>query len=1186
MKKLSKLIYSIFAFALITCMAIFMPAIVDVSAEEPTLSAKSISISTGKISGTLEAGKELYIPMPTVKNAASAEEYIVVRDRSGYTYTYNRKTGETINDKTKETVEYFTLLDSNKTVTTDPDAVAYIQPTIIGKGTYTIQYKVKSGSHTYYSDVQSVQVKGDAYSWEFKQDGETNNIIPSITAQYKVDSKTGNELNKFALPLPKIVNIVDEDNKVTVHEFTTEDLLDNHKGKNIVITKGGDDVTEASTEVAEGKVYFKPTLADNEDTATYTIKYKSTVTAFANRTYTVKVDRNYKSEAKLEVSHNSITNVQVGAKTTFPTPNVTDKTHNKTGVEVNTVIRIKKGSEEIARLENEFTYKFENSGNYTIYYDVTDAYGNTATSAAYSISVSNKKPYMIAYADSYKTDIDNWEDEVVTGVDYTIPSEVGYNGFWLPAVYAKDYVTTDSTKLTYSRRLESTTDATVYFDLDKDDAEHGNAAYDETKKFNDRVLFKFPGDASKYAGQSFKLIYTAKGENDIEAAEATIYTIKIANKDVLSYNIDKNMIINFPTINEAIDPTAEFTFTTATAKEEPLSSELVADERVEVRTYYYYGAKTEIENAVKTHIQNVTSEYNQNPENTDEYNEKYGYDFDTFITGFTPSYLTKLNSKDGKTTFKLDGTQYTNQGKVTIFAVAINDQGQFLVKAREVAINNSNDDKAPTMFTPVEHYTGTYDQNVVVELPEVSFTDDFDKSLQVEVSCYVDTPDQTVGVRIGQFVQDTLNNKWGIKAAELTTTYAGTYYVVYTATDDAGNKVSYVSTFDVANTEKAYIEVENGSNITKNVGEEVVFNVNLAGNGDYDDEFTTTITWGENKPSGLGSQPNSFKFDKAGTYVATINVEYTMNGKKYQAEPSVTVTVTVVEPDLKWEDGVGELLANRTADKDEKIELPVVSATENGVQINATPKVVFVDSNGKETEVEVKFDEETFNNYYFVADKNGVYKVTYTATTDYNSASKSFTVTCGDYYEPTITIANNKLQDAKLVYAGKDLKFNVKSFNQLRVDEVAQAGKYVLTVEIFEGDSEKAKHSYDINVDLKDMNIDRNTVDLNVTSSEYSFSLSGDHASSNGTNSWTISGVGSNYELKLTVQDENGNSTTKSINFSVISKQKPKSIKDGVVGVVLIVVSAVVLGGVILFFALAGKRNKSKRKTVKFDNKD
>lgn len=1170
MKKISKFIYFILAFALIACVSIFNPAITFVDAEEATLSGNSISISTGKISSTVEAGESLLIPMPVVKNADTATKYIVVKDRSGNIYNYNCEDGKTYNEKNEEsTVSYFTLLKADKqTVATTTDEVAYIQPTIIGKGTYSVQYKVVNGSKTYYSDVQLVQVKGVAYSWEFNAENTAKNIIPSIT----------NPSTEYVLPLPKILNSLDEN---SVIEYTTADL-----GSNIVISRGGVDVstTEGITRIANDKIYFTPALA-GDDTTTYIIKYKSKVTAFADRSYTVKVDKNYKAEAKLEVSHNSFSNVQVGAKTIFPTVNVTDKTHNKSSVEVNNVITIKKGSETVKVLEpNQYDYTFTSSGYYTVYYSVTDAYGNTATSAAYSFNVKNKEPYQVSYADSYVTTGENWEDNVVTDVDYLIPSEVGYGGFYLPAIYAKDYVD-GYEDLTFSRKLILSTDTSIYFDLDSNDAEHGNAAYDSTKSYNDKVLFQFPGTAEeikeKYAGTSFKLEYTAT-DKDGKYATATTYTIKIADVDALSYNIDKNLIINFPIINDAIDPNAELSFTAPTAKEDPTDSNLIADSRVEVRTYYYYGDKSEIEDAVKAHIQSVAADYNAN--NDDDYNEKYGYNFDSFISTFTPSYLNRLTSKDGKTTIKLNPAEFASQPKVTIFAVAINDQNQFVIKAREVAINNTTEPYAPTIISVTNTYSddATFNQNAIVELPTVAFTDDTDKSLEVEVKCYVDTPDQTVGISVDKFIQDTINNQWGIQTAKLTTTYAGTYYIVYTATDDAGNKASYVSTFNVAKTEKAYIEVENGSNISKNVGEEVVLNINLAGNGEYQD-VNFNITWGENKPSALGSLPNSFKFDKAGTYIATISATYTMNGgTPIIAEPSVTVTITVTEPDLEWEDDINELLTNRTANINEKIELPVVSATENGVEINATPKVTFTDKNGKKTDVEVIFDETNFNNYYFMAENDGVYTVTYTATTDYNSESKSFTVTCGDYYDPTIIIGSNKLQDSKITYNGTDITLSVKSFKQQTIDDVKQDGKYILTVVATEG--KKEIFSYDINVSLKDMDAGKNTIEFNPDN--YSFELIGDNCSSDGTNKWTINGVGS-YQLKLTVKDANGNSTTKSISFNVANKSKAKSIKDNVVGIVLIVVSVVILGGVILFFALAGKRNKSRRKpTVKTDNKD
>lgn len=1179
MKKISKFIYFMLAFALITCMAIFNPAItfVDAATETDTLPTNSISISTGKMDSTVEAGENMYIPKPDVKHATGAKVYTVVKDRSGKSYTYNWT-----DFKTEGSVEYFTLLKSDKTtVATTKDEVAFIQPKVIGKGSYTIQHKAVVGegetAKTYYSDAETVQVKGVVYSWKFNKDNEAKNIIPSIT---NVDSE-------FVLPLPTIVNSLDEDgNKVY-------DLAD--RGTNIVVTKGGANVTNTLTRVDtdEGKLYFTPVLDEAEESATFIITYKSKVSAFANRTYTVKVDREYEAEAELEVSHSSITNVQVGATTTFPTANVTDKTHNKTSVEVNTSIIVKKGSETIARLRpNEYTYTFENSGTYTIYYEVEDVYGNKDTSAGYSITVNNRAPYKVDYAKDY-TAQDVADGKVTTNVSYLIPCEVGYSGFTLPAIYAEDYVT-DYEGLTFSRTIELSTDSSVYFNLDSDDAEHGNAYYKENPgefdkdniQYNKAVQFRFPGTLEeikeKYANCTFKVKYAAKGEDD-SYAYATVYTIKIADTETLSYNVDKNMIVKFPTIDSAIDPSAELSFTAATAKEEPTDSKLVADERVEVRTYYYYGAKTAIESAVETHIAGVKAKYEK--ANSDSYNEKYGYEFDKFIASFTGKHLTELNTVGGTTSIKLDAAQYkalsaAEKEKVTVFAVAINDQGQFIVKAQEVAINNTSEDDIPYIVSATDYTTGTtYNQNVSVDLPMVKFQDLTDKNLEVEVKCYVDTPDQTVGITIQKFVQNSAENLWGVEKASLTTTYAGRYYVVYTATDDAGNKASYISTFDVAKTEKAYLEVENGSNISKYVGEEVAFNINLVGNGKYTD-FAPTITWGENKPSGLGSQPNSFKFDKAGTYVATISATYKIDGKgeAIPAEPSVTVTITVKTPELKWEDSVGELLVDRTAEEGEKIELPVISATESGVEVNAVPTVVFIDKDDKETEVEVLFDEETFNNYYFMAENDGVYKVTYTATTEYNSSTKTFNVTCGDYYAPTVNIHNNKLQGSNISYDGTNIKFKVESFKQEEIDEVKQVGKYILTVTATAGETKL--FGYDIQVTLKDVDADKNIVDLVADS--YTFSLTGDNCSKDSTNNWTIKGVG-NYTLKLTVKDANGNSDDAEITFKVSNKTEPKSIRDNVVGIVLIVVSAVVLGGVILFFALAGKRNKSRRKSVKTD---
>ena len=89
MKKLSKFIYFIFAFAVIACMAIFNPAINFASAETVLDTAKVFSISNSKIASTVDAANDekLIIPMPEVNGVdGNATKHIVVKDRSGKNY--------------------------------------------------------------------------------------------------------------------------------------------------------------------------------------------------------------------------------------------------------------------------------------------------------------------------------------------------------------------------------------------------------------------------------------------------------------------------------------------------------------------------------------------------------------------------------------------------------------------------------------------------------------------------------------------------------------------------------------------------------------------------------------------------------------------------------------------------------------------------------------------------------------------------------------------------------------------------------------------------------------------------------------------------------------------------------------------------------------------------------------------
>lgn len=1141
MKKISKLIYFIIAFALITCMAILNPAITFADAVEPSLSGEDVSISTGKMASVLENGKQLNIPMPTeIKNATGAKSYVEVKDRSGYTYTYDIDTAKTY-DKDGNETEYFNLLkDDGITATTEASEVKFIQPKIVGKGVYTIRYKVEKGAKTYYTSAQTVQVKSIAYNWEFNAENTKKNIIPANS-----DATTS-----YSLPMPKIIDgskEENEDGRISA-TYTVAD-----KGTKIIVTKDGTDVSENALVVDGENLVFTPSLTESEQSAVYRIRYISKVQGFSNKEYEIKVSKDYKVKAELEVTHNSITNVQVGAKTTFPTANVEDKTHNKSKVEVNTVITIKKGSTVVKTLEpNEYGYKFEEAGTYTITYEVTDAYGNTAKSSAYSITVTDRGPYVIDYAEDYAVNNGEVEGDVTTGVSYLIPNEIGYGGVWLPAIYAMDYV--DGYNLTFTRRIELSTDSSKYYDIDKAKGEHGNGALTEDNtKYNEKIKFEFPeDDASKHAGETYKVKYFAKDTNGNEVS-ATVYTFKVADVETLSYNVDKGLSIKFPSIVEHLDVESELKFTSASASETPNDSKIIADERLDVRTYYYYGDKTEVENAIDTY---KISGY-----------EKYAYNFEAFYTAFSSSKdVKKLNSKDGYTTIKLDSAEADGKNKVTIFAVAINDQGQFVVKAQEVAIDNVTETDIPEIISvatsskagvkkvDITSTSNVFNQNYDIYLPEIQFGDTTDDSLEVTVECYVNTPDNTVGVVIEEFAKN------GIKLAKVHAGSYGTYYVVYTARDDAGNTKTYISTFDVEEVKKASVVVTNGSKFSKKVGETLSLVVELQGEGEYTD-FAYDIVWDKN-PGGLGSNKDSYLLEKDGTFNATINATYKLNGEEYTTSTTVTVTVSAVSVD--WSNVESELVNRK--EYVGKVYLPFITVKENGNELNAYPTVKLV-KDDKETDVEVKLDADMIS-YYFEAE-DGTYKVTYTVDSKYSTnRTKSFTITCGDIYEPTVVIEDNKLE-------GSTFKFNGEITVTASLTENGSTGKYKLVVK--GTNSEGTVFDYEMPVSITDKNKDQAIEAINA--SDYSFELTGDSCSSDGTNKWKITGVGT-YKLNLTVKDKNGNATTKTIEFTISNKSEAKKNYDNVVGIVLIVISAVVLGGVILFFAFAGKK-KSKKKLSK-----
>lgn len=1150
MKKLSKLIYFIIAFALITCMAILNPAITSADAVEPT--GEGISIASNKLDGVLENGKQLNIPMPKVVNAEGADTYVEVRDRSGYTYTYNTGTGATT-DKDGNASDYFNLLTREMVETDQASKVAYIQPKIVGKGVYSVRYKVVKGDKTYYSSTQTVQVKSLAYNWKFETADTAKNIIPA----------NSNDTKSYTLPLPTIVESGETDNVVA--SYTKDDM-----GTNIIALRDGVDVSSTVLQTVGDNIILTPALEESINNSIYRIRYVSKVPGFSNKEYEIKVTRDYNTTAQLEVTHNSIINAQAGAKTVFPTANVTDKTHNKSKIDVNTVITIKKGSTVVKVLNpNQYEYKFEDSGTYTVQYEVTDAYGNTAKSSAYSFDVKDTKPYIVDYAKDYVvTEADGVkqvEGEVETGVEYLIPNEIGYGGVWLPAIYGMDYV--DGYNLTFTRRIELSTDSSKYYDIDKAKGEHGNGALEEDNTtYNEKIKFEFPeDDASIHAGETYKVKYYARDSYGREAS-ATVYTFTVADTEELSFTVDKGLSITFSPITEHLDVVSELKFTSATASEKPGDSKLIADERLQLRTFYYHGNKNLVEEALSSYKTGISNQESYN--NFNFAAQKYGYKFEDFLSNLSSLAVKELTSADGYTTIKLNEADVDGNDKVTIFAVAINDQGQFVIKAQEVQIDNVTETDIPEIKSiQTSSITGDvkklniasgvnrFNQNYDIYLPDVEFMDATDGSLEVTIQCYVNSPDNSVDVAY-EYAKN------GIKLARVHAGSYGTYYVVYTARDDAGNTMSYIQTFDVEEVKKASVVVTNGSQFSKKVGETLSLAVELQGDGKYDD-VEYSVIW-DKVPGGLaGVSEYSYLLEKDGTFNATINATYKIGDDQYTT--STTVTVTVSATSIDWSAVESELVDKKESTG--KVYLPLVQVDENGTDLNAYPTVKLV-KDGKESDVEVKLDDNS-SSYYFDAE-DGVYKVTYTVEDAKYSTNKvkSYTITCGDIYEPTISIENDKL-------SGSTVNYNGEMSVSVTMTKENETGKYTMVVKATNADG--TVFDYEMTVNITDK--DKEQVIKAIDAKNYSFELTGDSCSTDGTNKWKISGVG-DYQLKLKVSDKNDNETIKTIEFKVANKTEAKKNNDNVVGIVLIVISAIVLGGVILFFAFAGKR-KSKKKISK-----
>ncbi|MBQ8615792.1 MAG: hypothetical protein IJ415_04425, partial [Clostridia bacterium] len=395
----------------------------------------------------------------------------------------------------------------------------------------------------------------------------------------------------------------------------------------------------------------------------------------------------------------------------------------------------------------------------------------------------------------------------------------------------------------------------------------------------------------------------------------------------------------------------------------------------------------------------------------------------------------------------------------------------------------------------------------------------------------------------------------------------------------AGNTSVMYFSFVVEDTSKPILSVEpvgnditqTGNTVEGGKGTIIDFETTLKsadGKNDYTSDENITITIDDNG-KGLdyqlsGNSRTSYVFNDYGTYIVTISGKY----NDIEADSKV-VKVNITKQEIAW---LGEFDVPQYASKGETIKLPDIAAS-NG----AVVKVTYVAPGSSESEAVdavKKTDENGYTYWEFTTSdtSKGTYTVIYTATNDEDTLIEKKSIKVGDNVAPVLNFNKGDLtQD--LIYDGEN-----------DIEYVVEMNKSKKTFVVKAINNGKEVYSYNIGLTITDKD-DTGTVNANMSWTNLSFELTGDHVTTGETSStstqYLISGTGK-YSLKLTMKDSYDNSRTETIDFKVVSESEVKENKDTVVGAVLIVISLVLLAGVILFFTFTGKTGTStKAKTNK-----
>ncbi|MBE5746181.1 MAG: hypothetical protein E7359_02720 [Clostridiales bacterium] len=1051
--------------------------------------------------------------------------------------------GEVIFDNFAQDLTIYTSVvknDTTKTYDLTPNKV----------GTYKVQYSVEGATNRNLA-VQEYKIVVTGVKPVISFEENTKYIIPSVT----------NGSYQIVLPNPLAVDSqgyeVAEDKVLDNLEITVKDSYTNTSYNSDLAI-----VDDYFIKVVDGHYAFTPNAeADCTYTVTYTytdISTGLTVSEVFEINYEKAFDAN-SIDLGFKFNGSMPDSLELGVEKTLPTVSVYDNNDSELKLEAYTDVNVVfvPNSTNASKYEsllddgkdyitvatsNVVTPMYPTTdGTYKITYKISDFYNLSQNKVnktlVYTINdvkdSTAPKTYAVKdYKDAIVFDTQDTtkvvgvkEDYEPVEVEYMIPTKVATGTeVYLPAIFAKDNFTK------YENMLSSLKRVIV--------PESGSnttvtTCYKEVEGTMQRVTVS-PYETASYKFETpgtYTVRYEAKDEAGKYNYTGLNFTIVVEDGfvDEVAPKITMTGVPSTSKPGEVVSfnkpKVVDYIGTSSVDTD-------VVDKKLEIGYYYYTGSMT---------LDTLKAELNK-------------------VKNNETSTLVEIK-EDEKDSNKL--SFIAPESNVTVVAVAYDDSNNQSIEQRSISIVNIVDTTAPVISTTDTSYVnGLLSENLkqdeIINLPSLVVTDGENADYLEGHVTVVDKDGNSVSVIGAKY---TISNKaLSISNARFVATKSGEYTINYTINDIGGNYVVKSYIVSVTDTKAPTIEVDS-TVTTVEVGETFTMpTITVKDNGEVLTNAYSEIRFvGDNNPSyRFNNGTKEFTALEAGVFTyeyyakdeagnETISGPYTFTAKD-------TINPTIeLDRDLNADK---HYPLEKEGDVIKAIYLPGFTAEDELNGIKET-KVEVLSPSSKSLTVKAEND----GTYSFVPTVDGVYTIVYTAIDNANNQTKDeYLIKIGDNTVPSIVINN---QD---VNAPSELKINSTLELDLSEISVSDAGTTKTAEDLTSEYTNNGVKMFTVKV----TGPDGSTISVN-DGAEYEY---------------TLSKTGK-YTITYTARDKAGNEEVIKKYVEVYADDSNSVISSETWGVVLIVVSLAILGGVVIYFIKTrDKKPTAKKLTDKKDNKN